>query len=1669
MHFTTGHRYVYLAIVPFLSIALPGKEVYGQVITADDGVGTYVETAGDRIDISGGQVSGDHTNLFHSFEQFDITAEQTANFVTSENIQNVVGRVDSNQASAINGTLQVSGSDANLYLMNPAGMLLGPNAQLNLSGGFTATSATGIGFEEGHELSAAGTENYHQLNGTPETFHFDGVQPGAVVNLGKLSVDEHEAIALVGGTVVNTGELSAPEGTVTLAAVEGESLVRISQGDQLLSLEVEASNITSSDSRWNNTIAPTQIGEMLTGIGIPAASELITHADGTVSLSSTGSVIDEMGGSAIASGHLFTEGKTGGNINVLGSQIELNNATLNTSGTFGGGLVRIGGDYQGEGAIATAITTLIDPSSVITANALEYGNGGTAIVWGDGDTHFDGSIEATGGHFGGDGGFVEVSGKEQLVFTGLVDVGAPEGMNGSILLDPTHLVITDGAAPANTASTNYVSSTAVENMTGDVLFSAPDGITIERLSDGELKFQNGTAVTFKANTNDDAIGAFSMDSANALTARSGSFKIYGDGIILGSVNTDISEGAGGDITINSSAGVTATSISTNSYLGSGENDSGGNVTITADGGDIVINNRIKSWSYSNEEGSGGEVTLRASGNIFIETPLAGFEAIESYAVADRGNAGAGGAVTLSAPSGDIRVDGIRSSAVSFRDNARNAGSVQANANNVQISSINSRADSTGTAAQAGIITLNANNRIEVGNLRTTGSRSGVANKIVLTGETIDLIGGAGSVQARTLSLIPTSTSRSITLGQLAPANLLNPPGLPALNIWQQDLAAASNVDVIHVGSDNNTGIVSLFNGAIAHSVPIDILGGQRLVGSHSDTLFAITGPGAGSIGNSPITFSNIEQIDGGLGDNNSLLSNAPNALWTITGENRGSLRVDNSAITTFHNISKIANTATPTADEQTEHRVLFTTPEAAITGSIAAGDSNLTLVGDTLTVGTREENNNITGGVLSGNERLMIRSASDNVGIALGGVESSAPNTLSITDGELDAIQSGFTEIVIGDQNVTDRIVLQDSISFLDDVSLRSRNNIRSLNPRQSGQADIQSTHNISLESEAGGIFVGGIQTNGGDITLRSAGSIDIEFIDNRGRDSIVTDAQITLDTLEDIAIRGTVAGTTDSIASSSTNSNAVRLSFGNTARAASPFVVGEASSNGTTDTISTGTQSVAAGTYLTDYLRIGNIEFFNRGMIPAPVASEIRTSIALAAATATQTAEAADLSALSFGTARSEEKIVGDILAKIETGVSASFSTYLGIEEKERNRPVTFLAMQDTLRRVESETDVTPALVYAYFVPDASTEDAVVTGSDRPSRPDDQLEIMLVTQNNELIRRRQWGVTRAQIESVSHELREQVTSQVSTDRQYLPPAQRLYDWIVRPIEQALATREIESIGFVMDTGLRTLPIAMLHDGDRYLVESYSLGLLPTFSLTDFDQTLLGDRTDFSTANVLAMGASEFEDQPDLPAVEAEVALITSGLWQGNAFLNEGFVLSNLKNQLTRDSYQILHLATHAAFESGDLDNSYIQLWNERLSLSQMADLQLSESEIGLIILSACSTALGDEASEYGFAGFAVNAGSQSALASLWPVNDEGTLGFMSQFYENIRKSSTRVEALRQTQISLLSGEVGITDGIIYGPDNEVIAEITELAESGRWDFSHPAYWSAFTMIGNPW
>ncbi|NEQ23456.1 MAG: filamentous hemagglutinin N-terminal domain-containing protein, partial [Microcoleus sp. SIO2G3] len=115
---------------------------FAQSITpAADGTQTVITPDGNRFDISGGSLSEDGTNLFHSFEQFGVQPDQIANFLSNPQITNILGRVIGGNPSLINGLIQVSDGTANLFLMNPAGIIFGTNASLNVPASFTATTA----------------------------------------------------------------------------------------------------------------------------------------------------------------------------------------------------------------------------------------------------------------------------------------------------------------------------------------------------------------------------------------------------------------------------------------------------------------------------------------------------------------------------------------------------------------------------------------------------------------------------------------------------------------------------------------------------------------------------------------------------------------------------------------------------------------------------------------------------------------------------------------------------------------------------------------------------------------------------------------------------------------------------------------------------------------------------------------------------------------------------------------------------------------------------------------------------------------------------------------------------------------------------------------------------------------------------------------------------------------------------------------------------------------------------------------------------------------------------------------------------------------------------------------------------------------------------------------
>src|SRR5919199_2135275 len=507
----------------FITVSLTGAlaitPALAGPIVSDGTTRTVVTPNGNRIDINGSTLSTDGANLFHSFQKFGLNPGETANFISNPAIRNILGRVTGGDASIINGLIRVTGGNSNLFLLNPAGIIFGANARLNVPADFTATTATGIGFGNGW-FNAVGHNNYAVLVGTPSTFAFNSTsQPGAIVNVGQLAVSQGQNLTLLGGTVVNTGQLAAPQGTITVAAVPGQNLVRISQPGHLLSLEVQP--IAAGNQPGSSTIPVLSLPQLLTGGGGSQVTGLRVNSNGQVELTNSGVAIPSEGGTAIASGTLDVSSPTnqrgvGGNVNVSGDKVGLIAANINASGTDGGGTVRIGGDFQGQGTLPNASRTFVSDDTSINADALSTGNGGRVIVWADETTRFLGQISARGGLNSGNGGFAEVSGKQSLDFQGLADLLAPAGNVGMLLLDPTDINIgsTDNP-PSNISATTLINQLMLSNVTvstasgaggmGNITVNNPinwnSGNSLTLAADNNITINSGANITYSGAAN----------------------------------------------------------------------------------------------------------------------------------------------------------------------------------------------------------------------------------------------------------------------------------------------------------------------------------------------------------------------------------------------------------------------------------------------------------------------------------------------------------------------------------------------------------------------------------------------------------------------------------------------------------------------------------------------------------------------------------------------------------------------------------------------------------------------------------------------------------------------------------------------------------------------------------------------------------------------------------------------------------------------------------------------------------------------------------------------------------------------------------------------------------------------------------------------------------------
>jgi len=1228
------------------------------IVPASDGTGTVVLPNGHRFDIQGGTLSADGANLFHSFQQFGLDAGQIANFLAAPSVRNVLGRVVGGDPSIINGLLQLSGSNANLYLMNPAGIVFGPQASLNVPGDFFATTATAIGFENDAWFEAFGSNDYATLIGTPSQFAFDAEAVGAIINAGNLSVNPGQHLALIGGQVANTGHLSAPGGQITASAVPGTSLIRIEQPGHLLSLEIEAPR--STDGRLL-PIAPQDLPALLTGSGLDTG--LVAGPDNTLEFSASGDRLPLAEATAAIAGRLDVSNSQGaaGELAVLGDRVALLDADLDASGTTGGN-IRIGGDYRGEGDLPNARRTYVSRNATLRADALEAGHGGRVILWADEVTGFYGDISARGGSLGGDGGFVEVSGQETLDFAGSVDVGAPFGLDGTVLLDPDTIIIQAAGADDNQLNPN-----------------TPPGQPAGLILAGD-----GAPVTMTLST-----------------------------AVLGAITGSVELHATSEIRINNA--ITFQSTNVNFFAPR-----------------IVINAPV---SFSSSTSSLG---LIAAHDVLVNAPIAaGFQ-----------NFRAGNEVEVNAPlSGQA----------------------------INLSSSNLADINPGGTISATNVSLSANNLVGINSSVTGTSSVQIRSNGFSTGGSAAISGNG------LLSIAPITANYNINIGGLS--------GMPGqLDLQDSELAAIQpGFSSVVIGRADGTGTIRVHNLTSLNS-PVTIQGASHLIGPDLGTNWMLTGTGQGSLtaGSRTANFNNITNITSGAGNDTLALQNGVNFGGWVDG-GAGYDTLDYSQYGGPAQVNLANNTAT---------------------GLVNAFNFEATDMATANAIATQTSPNNPANTPSSLPQLTLI------------------PPVLSVSQPLLPTTNDDAV-LALGDRAAVDRAFDE------------------------------------------------------GDAWAASA-----------ALDNLFSDA----------------------------------------------------------------------------------------------------------------------------------------------------FAKRLG----RRVAPLSVADFQRRLEELAAETGTRPAMIYVY--PRAA-----------------QLELILVPFVGEPIH---YSVPDAPAERVFASARKLFDEIVDPTRRrttaYLPPAQQLDTWIMQPLLADLERLNIDTLLFSLDEGLRSLPLAVLHDGERFLIERYRFSVIPSLTLANLNYT------DVRGAGILAMGISEFQHLSPLPAVPAEIAAIANTSLHGKAVLNEGFTVENLKQQRQQARAAVVHLATHAEFVPGDRGYSFIQFWERPLAFEQLAQLDWRDPDLALLVLSACRTALGDPDAEYGFAGLAVQAGVDTAVASLWYVSDVATLGLMSEFYRQLRIAPFKSEALRRAQLALLHGDLQLEAQQLTGSDARLPLP-PALGDLGDRHFRHPYYWSGFTAIGNPW
>jgi trimeric autotransporter adhesin len=556
-----------------------GMVVQGQAAITQSGTSTIIDQGSARAVID--------------WRSFNINANELVRFNQLNQSSVALNRITGGDPTAILGQLSANGR---VFLVNPNGILFGQGSKIDVSGLIASTlSINADDFMAGKNLF---TQDLSKAN-------------SFIVNQGDIRIADNGFCFLVAPGVKNEGTILAQLGKVVMAS--GNALTLDFNGDGLLTYTLSGKvldNVIGPDGKpfdtaVSNTGKVSANGGDIVMVGNAGKDVFSSVVNNSGVLEATS--LSVKGGSVTLSGGDEGTVKNSGTINVSsiealakGGTVSVTGATVVHDGTIHADA--IDGDGGTIDIISTESTTLGN-GSLTTANAGLNGDGGNIMVWSDVNTMFTGAIEAKGGMLSGNGGFAEVSGKN-LGFNGRVDLLAPYGIAGTLLLDPASIVIYNGSGTNDSGGT-YIYEQNLESVAAAIVLQADGDITINDIIDNHLTLSSCTGLTIQANWDHATSGNFSMNTGDTISV-GGPITIYGANITTGALTS-----TSGGISLYTHTSDTAATPYINVY---GAVSTGGYAfTVSFDNSNSTASVRP---SFSNSGGtittSGGSVNITAS-------------------------------------------------------------------------------------------------------------------------------------------------------------------------------------------------------------------------------------------------------------------------------------------------------------------------------------------------------------------------------------------------------------------------------------------------------------------------------------------------------------------------------------------------------------------------------------------------------------------------------------------------------------------------------------------------------------------------------------------------------------------------------------------------------------------------------------------------------------------------------------------------------------------------------------------------------------------------------------------------------------------------------------------------------------------------------------------------